>query len=580
MPGSQTIVLIADKLTRTEAIQALQTVLTLNGITLVPEGERFVKVVPSNMALPEAISFTKRDPSSLPEAGEYVSVIVTLTNVLPSEVVPVLTSFAKMQGGIVPIDSSQTLVLRDYAPNIKRMMEIISKVDIAPPADYKLEVIPIRYGKVEDIYNVMGGITGMGGGAPTGGARAGATGSSTRARGGGVRRTSTTRGTTRIGQQGQAIQPGQVGQPGQPSSFQQRLAQIMNRAATGGESTLLEDARIIPDDRANSLVVYANKHDMEVITNLVAKLDVMLAQVLIEAVIIDVSLNNNLSLGVSMLQNPKSRGNWTGAGGYNNGPQFLSANTTNSNMGQVLSSGFSYFLNFKGDLEMAVQAIAGSGTVTVLQKPRIQTTHAVPASFFNGRTVPYITGSYFGGSYGGNSSQYQQLEVGIGLDVTPYITPDGLVLMEVVQTIDEIAGSTKIDNNDVPITTSRNASSTVSVRDGETIFLGGFIRSSKEKTRSGVPGLKDIPLLGYLFRSSSTKGDRSELVVLLRPTVLNSPADAAKALEAEKEQLPGVRLAEREFKDQEEKVRRAAEKELSLKDAAQKKAKLKKTNTP
>jgi general secretion pathway protein D len=579
LPAQQTITLVSNgKLTRTEAIQALHSVLTLNGISMINEGDRFVKAVPAQQALQEGAAFSKRSPSELPEAGEFVTQVVTLTNALPSEVVPILTPFAKIPAGIVPIDSSQTLVLRDYAPNIKRMMELIGKIDVMPELDYKLEVIPIKYGKVEDIYNVMSGLVGGGGGA-TGATRAATGASAMRSRGSSTRRSTSSRTTTgRPGQIGQMGQQGQVGQAGQGSSFQQRLAQIVNRAATGGEVQLLQDAKIIPDDRANTLVVYAGKHDMVVITNIVAKLDVMLAQVLVEAAIVDVSLNKSTALGVSMLQNPATSGDFTGAGGVNNGPQYLSAIGTN-NLGRILPSGLTYFLNYKGDLEMAVTALASSGSVTVLQKPRIQTTHAVPASFFNGRTVPYITSSYYGGVGYGNSSTYQQLEVGIGLDVTPYITPDGLVLMEVVQTIDEIAGTTKIDNNDVPITTSRTASSTVSVRDGETIILGGFIRSSKERSRSGVPGLKDIPLLGALFRSSSTKNDRSELVVLLRPSVMLTPEDASRTLEAEKQQLPGVRLAEREYQDQEDLVQRAADKQLRRMDNEREKKKTQQKST-
>ncbi len=566
LPANQTITLVSNgKLTRTEAIQAINSVLTLNGISLVPEGERFVKAIQSTQVLTEGAAFSKLAPELLPEAGEFVTQVVQLTNAFPSEVQPTLAPFAKIPNGIVPIDSSMTLVIRDFAPNIKRMMEIIHKVDVVPQVDYKLEVIPIKYGKVEDIYNVMSGLIGGGGGG-TATSRTGAQGStSMRTRGSSTRRTGATSrgGLQRPGQTGQ-LGATQAGQPGQQSSFQQRLAQIVNRAASGGDLQVLEDARIIPDDRANSLVVYANKQDMGVITNIVGKLDVMLAQVLIESAIIDVSLNNNLVFGVSMVQKPKTRDNITGAGAVNNGQSLFDA--INTNLTTAWPGGFSYFMNFRGDLDMAINALASSGSVTVLQKPRIQTTHAVPASFFNGRTVPYITGSYYGGAGYGNSSQYQQLEVGIGLEVTPFITPDKLVLMEVNQTIDEISGTTKIDNNDVPLTSSRTASSTVSVRDGETIFLGGFIRSSKEKTRSGVPVLKDIPLLGALFRSDKKTSDRSELVVLLRPTVLLTPEDASNAVEVEKQNLPGVRLAEREFKDSEEIVNRAAEKELRKKD--------------
>jgi general secretion pathway protein D len=89
------------------------------------------------------------------------------------------------------------------------------------------------------------------------------------------------------------------------------------------------------------------------------------------------------------------------------------------------------------------------------------------------------------------------------------------------------------------------------VQDGETIILGGFIRTSKSKSRSGVPILKDIPVLGMLFSSNSRNNDRSELIVLMRPTVLKDPKEASKAAKNEMERLPGVQQVERDFQEAE-----------------------------
>ncbi len=99
----------------------------------------------------------------------------------------------------------------------------------------------------------------------------------------------------------------------------------------------------------------------------------------------------------------------------------------------------------------------------------------------------------------------------------------------------------------MPITSRKEASAKVSVRDHDTIILGGLIETTKSKSNSGVPFLKDIPLLGYLFRSSSDKEDRNELIVMIRPTVLPTPAFAALTAKAEKEKMPGVRSAEEEI---------------------------------
>src|SRR5206468_4587145 len=114
------------------------------------------------------------------------------------------------------------------------------------------------------------------------------------------------------------------------------------------------------------------------------------------------------------------------------------------------------------------------------------------------------------------------------------------------QKIQSIGGTTKIDNNEIPITIDREANAKVAVQDGQTVMLGGFISTDRSKSASGVPLLKDIPILGNLFRSTSKELHRKELMVLLRPTVLPTPQAAALVARQEKAKLPGITSAERE----------------------------------
>jgi len=271
----------------------------------------------------------------------------------------------------------------------------------------------------------------------------------------------------------------------------------------------------------------------------------------------DVSITDNNSLGVSAA-GTRQTGKLSNVAGSNNGN--LGSFTNLSNLGS-LPGGFSWFGQYGGDLNMAVTALSSQGKGQVLQTPRVQTSHAIPASFFTGETVPYVTSTYYGYGSSGPSSSYQQLEVGIGLNVTPYITPDGLVVMEIQQTIEELSGTTPIAGvGDVPNTSRREASATVSVQDGDTIMLGGYIRTSRDRSKSGVPLLKDIPVLGNLFRSKSDNNKRSELIVLLRPTVLKTPHDAALLATGEQRRLPGVREMEKEMRDAEIKLQKQADK--------------------
>jgi general secretion pathway protein D len=235
--------------------------------------------------------------------------------------------------------------------------------------------------------------------------------------------------------------------------------------------------------------------------------------------------------------------------------------TLTSSFANSLPGGLSYFGNIGPSWDVALQAAASDSSVTVIQRPRIQTSQAKEASFFVGNTVPYVTSTYNGGSISGNSASYSQLSVGVELDVTPFINPDGLVVMDINQEIDDIDGSTEVEGiGEVPDTDKRTLSSEIAVRNGDTVILGGFIRSEKDKSRTGVPLLEDIPLLGALFTSLSSNKTREELLVMMRPTVLKTPELAAAQTKIEEARLPGISHAEKDDVEDEREQIEAEEK--------------------
>jgi general secretion pathway protein D len=297
---------------------------------------------------------------------------------------------------------------------------------------------------------------------------------------------------------------------------------------------------------------------MKTIKEIVGKLDVVLAQVLIEAVVVEVSLTSSTAVGVSYREaRPHGFNNFLGQGALNNGnvltPGSFNVISGATNAVANLPSGFSYLASLgNNDLEVSVTALAANGRARILQRPRIQTSHAVPASIFVGESRPYPQGSYYGGGSFGGYSTIQQLQIGVSLQVTPLINPDGLVVMDIQTEIDSFKGNVTIQGvGDVPITSSKNATAKVAVRDHDTIMLGGLIETDKNANNSGIPLLKDIPLLGYLFRTTSKDETRSELVVLLRPTVLPTPEVAALAARAERAKMPGVTAFEKEIQNEE-----------------------------
>jgi general secretion pathway protein D len=544
-------------LTRREAVQALDAVLALNGITMVNAGDKFVKALPEAQSISAGAPFDTNGPAFLPELGQFVTHVVQLKYAKPTELMPVLQPFVKIPNAILPIEGSQILVIRDYAENVKRMLELVAKIDVAVPSEYVSEVIPIKYAKSSDIASALNSLSSGGGGATLGGGAAGGTG------------TRGTRGTGSRGMggmggmgtmPGQNTMPGMMtptGSAGNPtpqagSSFSQRLQNIIQRASTTGEIQVLGQTKIISDERTNSLLIYASKEDMKTIKEIVAKLDMVLPQVLIEAAIVSVTLSSSHDLGISYLQHPQNSGQWTGVGAINN-KNFLSANSFNgSGTNSLIPQGFSYLMSWDQDLDVTLTAVAANSRARILQRPRIQTSHNEPAHLFVGESRPYPTSSYYGGGAYGGYSSIQQLNIGVTLDVTPLINPDGLVVMDIQQEIDSFEGNVTIANvGDVPITATKQASAKVSVRDHDTIILGGLIETDKNNNASGVPLLMDIPLLGNLFRSSHADESRNELIVLIRPTVLPNPEIAALAATAEKNKMPGVRQMEKEIRAEE-----------------------------
>jgi len=578
LPGVSITLEMKTKLTRQEFIQMCDHLLALNGVSTVPVGEKFITIVAEAQAGQQAAKFNTRTSDELPEAAQYIKQVVQLKSILPSKVQPVIAPFAKNPNGIVPFEESGVLVIRDYAINVKRMLEIIEKVDVASSFDLVEEVIPIKYALASDIAAVLGQLAGSGAvgqsastrstgiaGTPSafsvGRAGANATGTlggygQQQGGTGGVGGLSggLGGGVGGIGQQ----QTGGLG--GTRTDFQNRLNSLVRRATDGGDFQLLGEVKIIPDERTNSLLVFATKGDLDKIKSIISKLDVVLAQVLIEALIMDVNLGDGFSLSFSYGQRPQQVNNATiggtvnsGNNSLNTGAQFLTQALTNALY--PAQDGFTYFGSIGDQWDVAVNAVANDSNFKVLARPRVQTSHAEPAAIFVGETRPYVSGTFFNGiGTGGGSSQYQQTQIGLTLNVLPLVNQEGLVVMDIQQQVQQVADFVIIDGNEVPVTQDESSQAKVSVRDRETIVLGGFIRDAKRESNTGVPFLKDIPGIGYLFRSTTTSNERRELLVLIRPTVLPTPEAAALKAQEIRTEMPSVNAVEKEITEREQRM--------------------------
>ncbi|MBI5383676.1 MAG: hypothetical protein HZA90_03215 [Verrucomicrobia bacterium] len=603
LPAAKITLRAQTPLTRSEGARAIEAVLALNQISVSPVSEKFVKIVP--VAQVHTLGAKPVDADKIVEFGPFVTHIYQLKYADAKEVTDVVTKFAAGPQSVIGVPSSQIIVMRDYAENVKRMLEMIEKVDVAITNNIEPVVIPIKYALATDIQQVLSSLTAGGGGGmsiggtgTSGGGLSGGTsgyGGASRGRLSGSGRTfgtgsmgggyggayggsSTYPGGTGMNPLGTAAGTGAAGGSlaAARTAFGQRLGGIIKSSTQGGAGAagdiqVISMAKIIADERANSLLIFADKYDLPIITNIINKLDVVLAQVLIETLIMEVSLNAGHEYGLSTKQVSASTiGNFVGIGALNPSKIMSMSAFASGGTNGSLSDGLTYIGRFAQDLDVTARAIATDSRANVISRPRILTSHAKEGRIFIGETRPYITGYYGGGGYGGgyggyggygggNYSQYQQLQIGIELTILPFINSEGLVVMDIQQSIQGIKGSVTINGNDVPITSDKQASAYIAVRDRDTVILGGYITSNSSRTHSGVPILKDIPVLGALFRSNKRDSDRTELVVLIRPTVLNSPEAAATATAIERDQLPGIRNAEKEYEDQIKKEQKAFE---------------------
>ena len=531
--------------TRREATTFYETLMATRGIAIVEVNAKVLQALPSAEVVKSPPPITVLRPEELPQGDVYINYVHKLKHVKASDTVDLLTAFAKSPQAVQAIESTGTLVLRDFSNNVRAMLDMLDHIDVEEINDLEIAVVKIKYALSADIAQVIGTYTANGPTSqrPSTNTRPGSTGTTNR--GGTTSRTGSTRFDS-------GLQPATTSTRSSGTStrggLQQRLSQVVQGAAISGTGgAILGETSIISWERGNEVIIVGNPAQVLQAKALIDKLDRVQPQVLIEAIIMDVALGDDSTFGVSIREQQEGIGNDSGAanaGGFSSalasafGPAAFATNAVGGS-----TSGFNYWGKFGLNWELAIEAINNDTRVEILSRPRIQTTHASLAELFIGDTRPVVTGS-IRDINGGTSSQYQMQKIGITLEVLPFINDEGVVSMEINQQIQDIVGSQIIDGNAVPITTDRSANAKVNVRDGEMVVLGGFIKTKVTETESSVPVLSDVPLLGALFRRTVDVNERNELIVMMRPTVLATPEAAYTKALSELEGKPGLRAAQ------------------------------------
>ncbi len=298
----------------------------------------------------------------------------------------------------------------------------------------------------------------------------------------------------------------------------QRVTQILGPDAVANASRLLDrEVSIVAETNSNTILLSASPRFFDHVRNLVMQLDKSQPQVLIQVLLAEVALDNTKDLGIS----------WS----YNKGIGGGRTISTGTDFAGVPPAVLTTFGGYSGlltgrDLSFLVKAMEDDGRLEVLSRPQVLTADNRPATINIGQRVPLITDSRVT-ERGDTINSFRYENVGVNLQVTPRIAPDGFVKLEVGTTNSSLS-STSVEINQnatVPIINERRASTTVSVPDGQTVVIGGLISSSDDIRKKKVPLLGDIPYLGAVFRSTKKKTERRELLIMLTPQILGGADD-------------------------------------------------------
>ncbi len=323
---------------------------------------------------------------------------------------------------------------------------------------------------------------------------------------------------------------GPGGGGGGGSSASQNSTSVTQTRNSQGQITNLRDLTgqitVIPDMDNGSLIVVTTPDNRELVKSILEQLDVVAQQVMIQTVIVEASLTKANQLGLE----------WKYASTHK-GVTSTTGDTFGLQNANPALQGFSYSMT-GGDLTAFFNMLQTDTKFQILSTPRIFTSNNTTATINISQQIPYIV-STIQNTNGTTSFNYAFQDVGIVLTVTPRITSNGYVNMDVTQTANDLQGYT---NFNAPIVNQREANTTVSVKDGETIVLGGMIQNQVTATTNKIPLLGDIPVLGKLFQSTNNTKTKTELLVFLTPTVVRDVAEAKKMYQkTQKEMTPGTK---------------------------------------
>jgi type II secretory pathway component GspD/PulD (secretin) len=484
-----------------KVLPLMEVIFRLNDIAIVEEGG-LNRIVP--------ISSIAREPVPIYHGRELDSVkgksrlqVIPVKNMQSAEMVKLLTPFASEKAVIVNVPNTNQIIIVDTDSTVKRLLQLIEVHDTEQqkPRGAKVYVHHIQNGSAKEITELLQKIF-LG-----------------------------AKYSERSLQKTTSLQipvSTSAAQKISPPLISQSFPSGINR---GPDAALSEEAKIVADENANTVIIYATPEEYEAVYEAVkeaiVKIDVTPRQVLIEATILDVILSDNLSLGVNALY--KSGDVNVGLRGVNDEKSDLIPNVLDK-VGRGLS-----ILKLPGttNLSLFITALAEKTKLKVLSAPHTIVSDSKEAEISIGDTIQIKSADVNNLNTASQTDTttvttlYQQKDVGTMLKVVPHIHEGGLVTMKISQEVSSAVGDIeKVQQG--PIFHKTVVKNELISMDGETIVIGGLIREDTQKVRSGIPFLSSIPVVGWLFGGMSNKVDRRELIILITPRVIKNQQDAAR----------------------------------------------------
>lgn len=540
-------VVSANTMSQDEVYEVFLSVLQVHGFAAVTTGS-VIKIIPEVNAKQGTVPMTSGKHSS--SGDTLITKVIRMDHVPAAQLVPILRPLVPQQGHLAAYAPTNSLIITDHAGNIQRLMKIIAGVD-RPESD-ELEIIQLKHASAKELVRIVNSLYQTTGKAKN---QAKKINMAADERTNSILMTgepsSRLKARTTIMQLDTPLEDG-----GNTHVIYLKYAKAENlvKILTGiqssaGKSTpargpanklsatssFSQKADIQADDDTNALIITADPNTLKSLKSVIRQLDIRRAQVLIEAIIAEITAGKSREVGIGMAvdgsqsnnQNiPIGMSNFGGLGGILAG---IGGNTTDLSsiltpaltlaVGGTNSSGVRYAL--------LLRALATNDASNILSTPSIVTLDNEEAEIIVGQNVPFVTGSFTNAGSSDPSNPFQTIErqdVGLTLKVTPQVNEGDTIKLDLEQKTDSVIPGSEVTG----ITTrKRSIKTSVLVDDGGILVLGGLMEETISESESKVPLLGDIPLLGALFRSTTSNKSKQNLMVFLRPSILRDKNDAA-----------------------------------------------------